>query len=88
MAPRRGPLGSSPDGENFIGNAPALVPGHLARRPTIGPTAAHGVIAPGTVHKAVRLADGAAVAIKKVRNARRWVFASELKLSKPSLYLQ
>ena len=31
LAPRRGPLGSSPDRESAIGNAPALVPGPLAR---------------------------------------------------------
>jgi hypothetical protein len=31
FAPRRGPLGSSPDRESSIGNAPALVPGPLAR---------------------------------------------------------
>ena len=30
-APRRGPLGYSPDRESAIGNAPALVPGSLAR---------------------------------------------------------
>jgi hypothetical protein len=30
LAPRRGPLGSSPDGGSAIGNAPALVPGPLA----------------------------------------------------------
>jgi hypothetical protein len=30
LAPRRGPLGSSPDRESPIGNAPALVPGLLA----------------------------------------------------------
>jgi hypothetical protein len=27
LAPRRGPLGSSPDRQSAIGNAPALVPG-------------------------------------------------------------
>jgi hypothetical protein len=31
LAPRRGPLGSSPDRKSAIGNAPALVPGPLAR---------------------------------------------------------
>ena len=31
LAPRRGPLGSSPDRESALGNAPALVPGPLAR---------------------------------------------------------
>jgi hypothetical protein len=30
LAPRRGPLGPSPDRESGIGNAPALVPGPLA----------------------------------------------------------
>jgi hypothetical protein len=30
LAPRRGPLGPSPDKEIAIGNAPALVPGPLA----------------------------------------------------------
>jgi hypothetical protein len=31
FAPRQRPLGSSPDRERVIGNAPALVPGPLAR---------------------------------------------------------
>jgi hypothetical protein len=31
VAPRRGPLGSSPDRDSAIGNVPALVPGPLAR---------------------------------------------------------
>jgi hypothetical protein len=31
LAPRRGPLGSSPDRGGAVGNAPALVPGPLTR---------------------------------------------------------
>ena len=37
LAPRRGPLGPSPDRESPIDNAPALVPGTL----TVSPTADH-----------------------------------------------
>jgi hypothetical protein len=47
LAPRRGPLESSPDKQSTIGNAPALVPGSLARL-QYPLAAAHRVITPGS----------------------------------------
>jgi hypothetical protein len=40
LAPRRGPLGPSPDRESSIGNAPVLVPGPLARLQDLQPLTA------------------------------------------------
>jgi hypothetical protein len=69
LAPRRGPLGPSPDRESAIGNAPALVPGPLARLrdlqllTELAPQV--GVHARGRVHRhACRAAAGVARGVR------------------------
>jgi hypothetical protein len=53
-APRRGPLGSSPDRESAIGNAPALVPGPVARLQDLQPLTEFSPQVPEAIAKPVQ----------------------------------